>query len=134
MCGYFQRLRQVRDRSGGYYVVFSSSAFGFGSDNCRIELKRFADLVEKLGAKSPRLDERDWSIDQAGNNDSGQSGTRSNVCPGSAWVRLEPHKLGGIEDVPLPQVIESRGGDQVLPSRLLSKQGRVVLKLLERFT
>ena len=73
----------------------------FGSDS-GVELERFAHAVEKFRAKAPRLDQRDRSLNQAGDDYPRQSRAGSNVCPSRAGPGLEAHELRRVEDMPLP--------------------------------
>jgi hypothetical protein len=90
--------------------------------------------VEEIGSKPPRLDQSHGSLDEAGNDDSREARAGSNVRPRRSCVWFETHELGGIQDVPVPELVERRRGDQILSGRLGAKQPDISFELLECFT
>jgi len=81
MCGYFEQLAQSRHGPRGDNIERSLNAFDFATDYLGIERKRFDGPVEKVRTESPRLYQRYRAIHEAREDDSGETGSRSDVSP-----------------------------------------------------
>jgi len=134
MCGYLDEFREPGDRAGRNHLKLPLDALGLGAKDARPEIERFGELVEKLGAKAPRFQQCDRSIDEACDHDSRKTGTRSNVDPRGARPRLVADKLRRIGDVPIPDLPERRSGDKILAFGLLAEESDIGVQLLECFT
>jgi hypothetical protein len=129
MCGYLEQIGQGRDGPGRDHVELALDPFDLRLNHCGGQIERFANLVEKVRAEPPRLDERDGSVDEASDHNSRQPCTGADIDPRASGSRLEPHELSGIENVPLPDVLERPRGHQVLASILVAEKVNVLLEL-----
>jgi hypothetical protein len=81
MRGYLEQFGQRGHRPRGDHVKLPFDALGLAAKDSRAESERFAHLVEKFGAKSPGLDQRDRAIAETRDDNPGKSCTGPNVDP-----------------------------------------------------
>jgi hypothetical protein len=134
MCGYLEQLREVCDSARRDHLIGFPYAFNLCCNHIAVEMERFCDPVEEIGAKPARFDQCDRPIDQASDHDSREAGPRSNIQPRGILTGLEAYKLRRIQDVTGPEIIKRGSRNEVLPVALLSQEGRVGLNFFERFT
>jgi hypothetical protein len=115
MCGYLEQIRERRDRAGGDHVEASSDALRLRELNRRAQIQGLGELVEKFRPQTPWFDQCNRPFDEAGDDDSGQPCARSDIDPRRRWMRFVTHELGRIENVPVPDLVESRRRNEVLP-------------------
>jgi tRNA uridine 5-carboxymethylaminomethyl modification enzyme len=87
-----------------------------------------------LRAEPARFDKCDRTLDDAGDDDSGQSRTRTDVRPSRCTMGLEPDELRRIEYMPLPHPFQRRSGNKVLAAALLAKESDICVEFFECFT
>ena len=134
MCGYFEGFGEIRDSTGGDYFVFPLSAFRLPEEHGRIEVQRFAQLVEKVGPQPARFDQSDGPLDKARDDYARQTSARTDIGPRGPRSRLEPRQLRRIDDMAIPETVKRRSSYEVVPSTLLPKERDICPNLLNCFT
>ena len=107
-------FRERRHCATGDHIEAAGNSFDLCALNRRRQTQRGDSFSQKFRTQAARLEQRNGPFHQAGDYNPGQAGTRADIEPRRANERLEAHQLRRIQNVPLPDVLETGSRDQVL--------------------
>lgn len=106
---------------------------GRGFDNHVLEVQIMHRAAQEFGAESARLDKRNGIAGHAGDNKAGKARPGADVDPATA-ARRESDQLRRIKNVTVPETIESRGRNEILPRVLARDERAKLLQTVQSFT
>ena len=117
MRGYLKQSRQRGESAGCNHVESAREPLDLrvlNGDAVR-QAELLGRVTKEIGSEPARLDEGYRPLDEERNDQPRQPGAGSNVQPRCSGTRLEPDELGRIEDVALPNAVQGRSRNEVLP-------------------